>query len=278
MIKSILVALDTSDYAEGAVKSAARLAAAYDASLLTVHVMDVRIIEGPMFGSFDGYTVGNMASGQMDELRRILEEKAASVQKRAKQWLADSGVKHTAQTLLAVPALSIVEMMADVDLTVLGARGEGARWGGAMLGGTVEKVAREGTKPLLVTRQKPCEFRKCLVAYDGSKHSQHSLLLAEDICRHCSSEIVVLTVNNNAGEGEASLVEARNLMASSPLAVKWLNQSGDAGPTIISAARDEGVDFVLMGAFGHSRIREAIIGSTTVEVMRGTEAAVLLVR
>jgi nucleotide-binding universal stress UspA family protein len=278
MIKSILVALDTSDYAEGAVKSAARLAAAYGASLTTLHVMDVRIIEGPIFGSFDGYTVGNMASGQMDELRLILEEKAASIQKRAEELLAGSGVKHTAQTLLAVPALSIVDLMAEVDVAVLGARGEGARWGGAMLGGTVEKVAREGTKPLLVTRQKPCDFKNCLVAYDGSQHSQHSLLLADDICRHCSAAITVLTVNNNPDEGETLLDEARKLLASSPLAVKWLNQSGDAGPTIINAARDEGADFVVMGAFGHSRIREAIIGSTTVEVMRGAQAAVLLVR
>jgi nucleotide-binding universal stress UspA family protein len=278
MIKSILVALDTSEYAEGAVKSAARLATAYGAALTTVHVMDVRIIEGPMFGSFDGYTVGNMASGQMDELRLILEEKAASIQKRAEEWLVDTGVRHTAQTLLAVPSLSIVEMMAEVDVAVLGARGEGARWGGSMLGSTVEKVAREGTKPLLVTRQQPCKFKKCLVAYDGSQHSQHSLLLADDICRHCSAEITVLTVNNSAGEGETRLDEAKKLLASSPLAVKWLNLSGDAGPAVINTAKDEDADFVMMGAFGHSRIREAIIGSTTVEVMRGAQAAVLLVR
>ena len=278
MIKSILVALDASDYTEGAVKSAARLAQAYNASLMMVHVMDVRIIEGPMFGSFDGYTVGNMASGQMDELRRILEEKAANIQKLAEELLAGSNVKHTAQTLLAVPPLGIVDMMAEVDLAVLGARGEGARWGGAMLGSTVEKVAREGTKPLLVTRNKPCEFRKCLVAYDGSQHAQHSLLLANDICRHCSSEIAVLTVSNNAAERETRLDEAKKLLASSPLQVKWLSLGGEPGPTIIKTAKDEGADLVMMGAFGHSRIREAIIGSTTVEVMRGAEAAVLLVR
>ncbi len=163
-------------------------------------------------------------------------------------------------------------------MAVLGARGEGARWGGSMLGSTVEKVAREGTKPLLVTRIQPCQFRKCLVAYDGSQHSQHSLLLADDICRHLSSEIAVLTVSNNAAERDMRLEEAKKLLASSTLQVKWLSQSGEPGPTIIKTSRDEGADFVMMGAFGHSRIREAIIGSTTVEVMRGAEAAVLLVR
>jgi nucleotide-binding universal stress UspA family protein len=278
MIKSILVALDASDYTEGVVRSAARLASAYGASLVTLHVMDVRIIEGPMLGSFDGYTVGNMASGQMDELRRILEEKAANIQKRAEELLAGSEVKHMAQTLLAVPALGIVDMMAEVDVAVLGARGEGARWGGSMLGSTVEKVAREGTKPLLVTSTQPCEFHKCLVAYDGSQHSQHSLLLADDICRHLSSAMTVLTVSNNVAESDARLEEAKKLLASSTLQVKWLSQSGEPGPTIIKTSKDEGADCVMMGAFGHSRIREAIIGSTTVEVMRGAEAAVLLVR
>jgi len=39
-----------------------------------------------------------------------------------------------------------------------------------------------------------------------------------------------------------------------------------------------GVDLLVMGAFGHSRIRSLIIGSTTTEMIRSCKIPVMLAR
>ena len=44
------------------------------------------------------------------------------------------------------------------------------------------------------------------------------------------------------------------------------------------AAEREDIDLVVMGAYGHSRIRSFLIGSTTSEIVRGCYRPVLLFR
>jgi nucleotide-binding universal stress UspA family protein len=41
---------------------------------------------------------------------------------------------------------------------------------------------------------------------------------------------------------------------------------------------DEGYQLLVMGAYGHSRIRSLIIGSTTTEMVRSCKVPVMLVR
>ena len=50
------------------------------------------------------------------------------------------------------------------------------------------------------------------------------------------------------------------------------------GDVIIGQASDAGIDLVVMGAYGHSRIRNLIIGSTTSEMIRSCLVPVMLFR
>lgn len=47
---------------------------------------------------------------------------------------------------------------------------------------------------------------------------------------------------------------------------------------ICEFAQDHAYDLIVMGAYGHSRIREAILGSTTQTVMRKAQMPVLLAK
>lgn len=48
---------------------------------------------------------------------------------------------------------------------------------------------------------------------------------------------------------------------------------------VITAAVDrENADLLVMGAYGHSRIRQMIVGSTTTEMIQQTKRPVLLFR
>ena len=46
----------------------------------------------------------------------------------------------------------------------------------------------------------------------------------------------------------------------------------------VDFAQCEAVDLIVMGAYGHSRIRHLIVGSSTTRVMRGCQLPMLLLR
>ena len=48
------------------------------------------------------------------------------------------------------------------------------------------------------------------------------------------------------------------------------------GSTLLEAAEAEGADLLVMGAYGHSRLREIVLGGATREVLRGARLPVLL--
>jgi nucleotide-binding universal stress UspA family protein len=52
--------------------------------------------------------------------------------------------------------------------------------------------------------------------------------------------------------------------------------AGGAGATLLGAAEAEGADLLVMGAYGHSRLRELVLGGATREVLRDARVPVLL--
>ncbi len=53
---------------------------------------------------------------------------------------------------------------------------------------------------------------------------------------------------------------------------------GDPDHRIPEAVASEGIDLLVMGAYGHSRIRTLMVGSTTTTVLRTSPVSVLVVR
>ena len=52
--------------------------------------------------------------------------------------------------------------------------------------------------------------------------------------------------------------------------------AADAGNALLSAVADSAVDLLVMGAYGHARIRELALGGTTLEVLRTMTVPVLM--
>jgi nucleotide-binding universal stress UspA family protein len=54
--------------------------------------------------------------------------------------------------------------------------------------------------------------------------------------------------------------------------------AGQPDAVIARTVETEGVDLLIMGAYGHSRIRSLVIGSTTTEMIRLCKVPVVLFR
>ena len=50
----------------------------------------------------------------------------------------------------------------------------------------------------------------------------------------------------------------------------------DVGNTILSYASDVGADFLVMGAYGHTRIREFVLGGVTNTILSSMTVPVLM--
>lgn len=90
---------------------------------------------------------------------------------------------------------------------------------------------------------------------------------------------MLLNVNDSPQTGKQILQEAKEYLA--PYKLSSLEEevvAGDAAEKIISVSKDRKIDLIVMGSYGHSRIREAILGSTTVQTMRNATVPVLMAR
>ena len=45
---------------------------------------------------------------------------------------------------------------------------------------------------------------------------------------------------------------------------------------LLSHAADEGIDFIVMGGYGHSRLREFVLGGVTRSILQSMTAPVLM--
>jgi nucleotide-binding universal stress UspA family protein len=50
----------------------------------------------------------------------------------------------------------------------------------------------------------------------------------------------------------------------------------DVANMLLSHAADEGVDFIVMGGYGHSRLREFVLGGVTRSIFRSMTVPVLM--
>ena len=82
------------------------------------------------------------------------------------------------------------------------------------------------------------------------------------------------------GEAEAASVlsEARSYIEAHEVEAEFVTRHGDPGEEIIAYAEELDSDLIVTGAYGHSKVRELVVGSTTSYVISHAPCPVLLTR
>jgi nucleotide-binding universal stress UspA family protein len=115
--------------------------------------------------------------------------------------------------------------------------------------------------------------RRVVVAWNGSRESARALKDALPFLVSAERVTVVAGGEDAAAslEGAAALLR-RHAVDVSAKTIEWRQGHG---ATLLRALEDEGGDLLVMGAYGHSRLREIVLGGATREVLRGAGAPVL---
>lgn len=82
---------------------------------------------------------------------------------------------------------------------------------------------------------------------------------------------------DSEGNREA-LEKARSMLLSSGFVVHAEIRQGDVESALHGYQAEHGIDLLVMGAYGHSRIRQFLVGSTTTTMLRTATLPVLLLR
>jgi nucleotide-binding universal stress UspA family protein len=220
------------------------------------------------------------------ELSALDEQRAKLAQKRGRAILEDakaaieaSGVTDVATKLrLGDIVETIAEIEADADMVVIGKRGEGADFAKLHLGSNLERIARSSRRPVFVASRAFRPIETFLIAFDGGAssmkavdHVARSRLFEGLSCR-------LLMVGQNTPESHARLQDAGSILQAGGYSAKADIVPGQADAVIARTVETEGIDLLVMGAYGHSRIRSLVIGSTTTEMIRSCKVPVMLFR
>ncbi len=279
MVKSILVAIDGSAYTETVLRYAIYFGKKFNAHLRVLTVIDVRIFEWAVTVGVEGFAPIIPSSGYQEESQKLLEEKANQILQKTEDILKKEKLSFTLEKESGNPVDIICEKARLVDLVLMGARGEFARWSDKILGATLEAVSRLCIKPIFVSQKEYRPLKKLLASYDGSVNSNKALGWAAFFASTLKLPLQVVTVSSSPEEGEAILEEAREYLKAYEIPkLEFELETGDAAERIVAISQEKKLDLIILGAYGHSRIREAILGSTTIQVTRKANVPVLMVR
>jgi nucleotide-binding universal stress UspA family protein len=279
MIKNILVAIDGSEHARSATEHALGIAERLNASVTALHVIDIVSIEGSFLHDVSGSLGFEPYLDFSSKMREVLEERGRAMLAEFSERAAEAKVRCETLMDVGVIANEICERARTADLVVIGHRGINEKFSTGLLGGTAESVTRKCPKPLLVC---PMEWRggikKPLLAYDGSQRSASAMQAAADFCVSLGLSLAVVHVARDEASGSRVLDEAKRYLASYAIETSYVVLSGHAPEQIVARIRSEDHDFLFIGAYGHSRIVEMVLGSTTEYVLRNAPCPVFLNR
>lgn len=280
MYHRILLCTDGSAAAAVAADYSLWLASKFSAQLLALFVTDVRLLEGPWLADLAGAIGAQPYAALVPRLRQMQRERAdalfAELREKCRQHNVPCEVAHETGNL--APIVRRYEGRAD--LVVLGQHGEHAAWSHGMLGSGVERILRACAKPALVTADSFRPVERMLIAYDGSRGARRALDDGLELTKRLGCETTILTACQLATEEAAAdaLREAEAIAHAQNANVHVQLAHGEADAMILHWTHRTRADLIVMGAYGHTRIREFILGSTTQQVLHKATVSVLMVR
>ncbi|MDZ7822755.1 MAG: universal stress protein [Ahrensia sp.] len=199
----------------------------------------------------------------LDDGREIIEAAGVSVETRLRQGdLIDT----------------IVEKEKNAELIVVGKRGEAADFAKLHLGSNLERIVRASSKPVFIANREFKPVSKVLLAFDGGASSLKAVEYLAQNALCAGLPVTLVHAGNDTPAIRKSLDYAVALMARGNMVASTLIEEGRPETVFSKLVENDGYDLVVMGAYGHSRIRTMIIGSTTSEMIRTCKVPVFIMR
>jgi nucleotide-binding universal stress UspA family protein len=278
MIKNILVPLDGSEHSKAALDYAVWLAEGFHGTLFGQHVIDTISIEGTFFHDISGSLGFEPYLDFSSKMREILEERGKAVLEDFSESCAGKNIRFQTFLDTGLIANEICERSKVADLVVIGHRGVNEGFTTGLLGSTAETITRKCPRPVFVSTQIFKTVSKPLLAYDGSQRASSAMESAAEFCSVLRLPLTVLTIAREDKLAQSISHQAKAYLNSYGINVKYETTRGYPEQKIVEYLVNLDYDLLFIGAYGHRRIIEMVLGSTTEYVLRNSPCPVFLTR
>ena len=217
---------------------------------------------------------------ELDEKRgRLLREQGKTMLEAAAQRVRADGVEAPLTRQRHGELVDTLrELESDIRLLVMGRQGEVSDSLARHVGSHLESVIRTLHRPILVTTGEFTAPRNLLLAYDNSPSTRKGLEMLADSPLFAGLPIHLLMDSGDSEDAWASLGAAQQRLQQAGFSVTTAVRTGEVEAALLAYQREESIDLIVMGAYGHSRIRQFLVGSTTTGMLRNTQCPLLLLR
>ena len=260
MIKDVLVNLSAAAKHDAAAGYAIPFAEMFEA-----HVTAVAFAYEPVVPAT---VMGGMPSDYMDAQRIESERAASAAKERFEQAASQAGIgfdAHVFSTSVAGAADQFGRMARRFDLSIV-------MQAEADVGGAEDLIAEaalfQSGRPAIVVpyihRGRP-KLDRVMLCWDAGRMAARAIGDALPLLARAKQVDVVMVTGE---EGKRDIIPGADIgqhLARHGLAVdvKRIVAQGDVAGTLLSYAADSGADMIVMGGYGHSRLREFILGGVT---------------
>lgn len=285
MTEQVMAAVDGSQYSEGVCDYAAWASRALGAPLTFLHVVDNHSQE-----TTESDLSGNIGLGSrehlLEELAMLDEQRAKVAQEQGRvllqaareravhQGVSDAATRQRNGTLVE----TLDELQDEIRLLVVGKHGKLQEQAIDYLGYNLERIVRTLHRPILMVTQAFQQPESVMLAFDGSKTTRKGVEMMAKSPMFNGILFHVVIVGAETGDNRSQLEWALKTLRDVGHEARGEIRAGEVEETLRTYQQENAIDMLVMGAYGHSRIRHLLVGSTTTAMLRKASVPVLLLR
>ncbi|MFD1009600.1 universal stress protein [Oceanisphaera ostreae] len=283
MTINVMACIDGSRYASAVADAATWASLRLDAPLNLLHVPNKLAppVSPDLSGSI-GFGSQEQLLTHLSELdakqNKLSAERGQQLLEAAQSRVLRNGVLATLLQRHGELIETLVEFEPSTRLLVLGRHGANSAIDAPHLGRHVEQVTRTLRCPMLLTKDYFKAPKKVLLAFDGSASTRHAVTVLANSRLLVGLELHLVLVGENNDAHREQLNWASTLLESADISTSSHILSGHVEQTLAHYQEQQQIDLMVMGAYGHSRIRQLILGSTTAAMIRNAKVPLLILR
>lgn len=283
-MKNIVACIDGSSISTAVCDAGAWASQRLDAPLQLMHVLDKsefevnRDLSGSL-GLRGRKTVLEKLTALDEQRGKLAMEHGKHMLKEAEKRAREDGAVNISRQQRHGNLLeTLQEFEAQTLLGVIGRRGEGSESLVGAIGSHLESVIRTVRGPILVAVKGFAVPTNFMIAYDASATAEKALdwVAASRLLKGLACHLVMVGDESAARKQQAQQASDK-LRAAGFDVIQYLAE-GDVQQVLNGYQKENNIELLVMGAYGHSRIRQFFVGSNTTKMLSSSDISLLLLR
>ncbi|HLT13600.1 universal stress protein [Marinobacter sp. SS5-14b] len=173
---------------------------------------------------------------------------------------------------------SLMALEKETRLFVVGLHGESSSDRDIHIGSQLETAIRSVHRPILLVPDEFAQPKSAMLAFDGSDTAFKGveLLAASPVLKGMPVHLVM--IGTDSADRWEQLKKAEKMLAGLGVEITPAIRDGDVEPALHAYQDEHDIDILVMGAYGHSRIRQFLVGSTTTTMLKTAKKPLVILR